>query len=78
MKWHKVVLMKALLDDHASITDKTPATGEQKDAWLLAISVKGKHKDKIGRSYSVQRRFDIEEGDIYLEYEVVEAPPRLA
>jgi hypothetical protein len=71
LKWHKVIVMKALPYDRPSIRDFRPANVKRKEAYLLAISTEGKNTEKIGRSNRVGKKFDFEEGDIYLQYEVV-------
>lgn len=42
----------------------------REDIWLLALYIGEKDRDKIGRSFSLGRKFNVEKGAIYLVYKV--------
>jgi hypothetical protein len=39
--------------------------------YVLALFTAGEDQDKIGRSFSLNENFTVEEGDIYIGYEVI-------
>jgi hypothetical protein len=58
--------------DKTKIGNANASETTRKAVWLLALSVDEEdEKDKIGRSFSLDTRFDVVEGDIFVGFTVV-------
>jgi hypothetical protein len=73
-KLHKLeicVSTKTIKHDKTTISNVNPSKTNRKVVWLLALSVDEEEKDKIGRSFRLDTRFNIVEDEIFVSYEVV-------
>jgi hypothetical protein len=73
-KLHKLkicVSTKTIKHDKTTINNVNPFKTNRKVVWLLALSVDEEEKDKIGRSFSLDTRFNLVEKEIFVSYEVV-------
>lgn len=66
-----LVATKTIRHDKAKISNTSPSQPARKDIWLLAIFVDEAEKEKVGRSFSLNTRFDIVEGEIFISFEMV-------
>lgn len=77
LEWLKIFVMaqdvphdEDFPQDDTAPSNEIAAGDRREDIWLLALHVGEKDKDKIGRSFSLKRRFNVEKGAIYLVYKV--------
>jgi hypothetical protein len=53
--------------------EKNTYGGKPGNPYVLALFTAGDDQDKIGRSFSLNENFTVEEGDIYIAYKVISA-----
>lgn len=77
LQWLKIFVMARDVphDEDFPHNETTPSNetvgGDgREDIWLLALYIGEKDNDKIGRSFSLRRRFNVKKGAIYLVYKV--------
>jgi hypothetical protein len=56
--------------DKAKIGKTNRPESLRKTVWLLALSVDADEEDKIGQSFSLDTRFNVVEGEIFIGYTV--------
>jgi hypothetical protein len=64
------VSTKTIKHDRTTIGNVNPFESNRKVVWLLAVFANEEEKDKIGRSFSLDTRFNLVEEDIFLSYKV--------
>lgn len=73
LEWVKKIFVaaKAIPYNESSIRGEMVSDDKREGAWFLALYAGNQDKNKIGQSFALSRRFNVEKLDIFLGYKVL-------